>query len=186
MTRNRSCQQTRLLGSCHGLQASALLPSNAGGLLAGTQGENVFQEGARARARRGTCGDQDGALAALELVQRAQPLGLAHLPVDGQRVEAQVAQLAPHPGRQGSTHTVIPCPQQSTKGMTMDVPHSKTLCRRASRQSGALDNFPATACSDSSLPVWQQTQYVVRSKAAIRGCLGGPAAPGGACARRCA
>jgi hypothetical protein len=41
----------------------------------------------------GTCGNQDRALAALEFVQCAQALGLAHLPVDGQRVEAQVAQL---------------------------------------------------------------------------------------------
>jgi hypothetical protein len=42
--------------------------------------------------RTRTCGDQDAALAALELVQRGQALGLAHLPVDGHRVEAQAPQ----------------------------------------------------------------------------------------------
>ncbi len=39
-----------------------------------------------------TGGDQDVAVSALELVEGPQALGLAHLPVDGQRVKAQVAQ----------------------------------------------------------------------------------------------
>lgn len=55
---------------------------------------NVTQRG---RARAGkcggrTCGDQDAALAALELVEGGQPLRLAHLPMDGQGIKAEVAQ----------------------------------------------------------------------------------------------
>ena len=50
----------------------------------------TYMQSTEGGARTG--GDQDAALAGLELVERAQALGLAHLPVDGQRVEAQVAQ----------------------------------------------------------------------------------------------
>lgn len=55
-----------------------------------------------------TSGNQDVAVSAFELVQGTQALGLAHLPMDGQCVKAQIAQhqrqLARVVARPGEDH----------------------------------------------------------------------------------
>ena len=84
-----------------------------------------------------TCGNEDVALPPLELVQRADALGLTHLPVDGHSPEAQVAQLQGYPAC--SADPSVLRPGQAAGSV-------RGTCAPACAVAGAREDHDCTSC----------------------------------------